>query len=273
MPVGDPRAGERFLVDLEAGTRGHQDRHVTPPAGLPFAGSTVSNLPPLLVQLVQQAGERAGLGFPHIWGVALDGAFDQHHRRSLGGGRPGRLLERNVSRLQTRLRLKHLVEHCVERLQHRRVGAEVRRDPLCAAGERPVLDAFVDGDVGAAEAVDRLLGVPDDGEAPGDRCQRAPFISGLLVAGEEQGELGLDGVGVLELVDQHGAEAAAEVLARRGGRRGAGRAPRTAGRRSRLSPTGAARLRRSLRTIRCAGVGRAGRSTSSAAPYRSRVRR
>ena len=36
-----------------------------------------------------------------------------------------------------------------------------------------------------------------------------------MVAGQQQRELGLDRVGVLELVDQHGPEAAAEVLARR----------------------------------------------------------
>ena len=86
----------------------------------------------------------------------------------------------------------------------------------CPVGEGAGADLVVDGDVGAAKAVDRLLRVADHGEPPGRRRELAPVLVGRdrLIAGEQQGELGLDRVGVLELVDQHDLVAAAEVVAR-----------------------------------------------------------
>src|SRR5207245_10059019 len=51
-------------------------------------------------------------------------------------------------------------------------------------------DARVGTDVGAAETIDRLLRVADDEQLAGH------------VVGEQQQDLGLDGIGVLELVDE-----------------------------------------------------------------------
>ena len=75
------------------------------------------------------------------------------------------------------------------------------------------------GDVGPPEAVDRLLGVAHDEQLPGDNgstlLQSAPWSSSG-VAGEQEGNLRLDGVGVLELVDEDVREAALEVAAAAG---------------------------------------------------------
>ena len=49
----------------------------------------------------------------------------------------------------------------------RGIGAEVGRDLLAAGRGARASDLVVDGDVGAAEAVDRLLGVADDRQPPG----------------------------------------------------------------------------------------------------------
>ena len=71
------------------------------------------------------------------------------------------------------------------------------------------------GDVGAPEAVDRLLGVADDEEAPGLDGDLVPRPRRGIGVGrrEERGEIALDGVGVLELVEQEVRVALAQVAA------------------------------------------------------------
>ena len=67
-------------------------------------------------------------------------------------------------------------------------------------------------DVSAAEAVNRLLGVPDDEQIPGLWRKRSP-VGRVLVRRDPHDQLGLDRVGVLELVDEDPREAAVEVVA------------------------------------------------------------
>ena len=70
------------------------------------------------------------------------------------------------------------------------------------------------GDVGAAEAVDRLLRVADDEQAPGiDRRARptAGRAASRIARREQRGEVALDRVGVLELVEQQARVARAEA--------------------------------------------------------------
>src|SRR5207244_2250049 len=64
-------------------------------------------------------------------------------------------------------------------------------------------------DVGAAEAVDRLLGVTDQEELAGHEAELPPVaLVGLRRrGGKEPGDLGLEGVGVLELVEEEALEA------------------------------------------------------------------
>ena len=93
-------------------------------------------------------------------------------------------------------------------------AAEARGQVHAAA--RPPLSSrarhvAVDRDVGAAEAVDRLLRIADDEEAAGDGRDRAPVGCGGIVGGEQQQDLGLQRVGVLELVDEDVREALLEA--------------------------------------------------------------
>ncbi len=113
-----------------------------------------------------------------------------------------------------------VVEALVDEGEHGRDGAEVGGEgqdfPTARFDE--ALHLLVDRDVGAAEAVDALLGVADDEELAGLRGGRraSPWPwARLLVLGQEEGDLGLQGVGVLELVDQDVVEALLEVAADR----------------------------------------------------------
>ena len=67
--------------------------------------------------------------------------------------------------------------------------------------------AEVGGDVGPTESIDGLLGVSDGKQAPGFRTAAVP-------GGREQlGQFELDGIGVLELVDEDAAVPVADPLA------------------------------------------------------------
>jgi len=175
----------------------------------------VADLPALAVAGVKHPGDHPRLGLADIVRRALGGAFGEQDRRSSRCLCSSRCVQRNVAGLHALGLLEDLVERGVERGEQLGVGAEVGRDPLDAVGQRTRLDAVIDGDVGATEAVDRLLGVPHHGQAAGARPQRPPVLPGLVVAREQQRELGLHGIGVLELVDQDRPEPAAEILARR----------------------------------------------------------
>ena len=86
-----------------------------------------------------------------------------------------------------------------------------RRDGAEARGERDVRHAVprelrrhlpVDADVGPAKAVDRLLRVADDEELAGGGNHPAPVALGRVPSRQQQQDLGLERIGVLELVDE-----------------------------------------------------------------------
>ncbi len=98
-----------------------------------------------------------------------------------------------------------VAEHVVDQRHHALAGAEV-------GGERQAPPALAEAlgrsqeqrDVGPPEAVDRLLGVAHEEEvalAGGDRIPVGAG-GGRVGAGDEHGQVDLDGVGVLELVDE-----------------------------------------------------------------------
>ena len=74
--------------------------------------------------------------------------------------------------------------------------SSVARVPACLAASQ------VGVDVGAAEGVDRLLGIADEDERHAALAERAAH------------DVPLDRVGVLELVDEHDAVALAQALRR-----------------------------------------------------------
>ncbi len=105
-----------------------------------------------------------------------------------------------------------LSEQVVGEVDHGACRSEVRRQPH-VVGADLIGRAQVLRDVGAAESVDRLLGVADDEQATGQREQISPssvFVGlgrGSLrriigIRREADGDLELDWVGVLEFVEQ-----------------------------------------------------------------------
>jgi hypothetical protein len=71
-----------------------------------------------------------------------------------------------------------------------------------ACCEQSVLHFLVDSDVRTAEAVDRLLGITNQEQLPRNRTDIAPIGLARIVGGEQQEDLGLQWVGILELVDE-----------------------------------------------------------------------
>ena len=163
--------------------------------------------------LVRDAG---GLVSRHL---VLSAARDRVRRQH-----PGILVAPGQERGELRLPVGVLapepafvVEDALHQRPDRAQGAEVRLEKehvaeLCEA----LPDHLVERDVGAPEAVDALLGVPDHEERAGSRRHGAPVVAGLRVAREQQQDLGLQGIGVLELVDEDPLVAPAEVAARPG---------------------------------------------------------
>ena len=133
----------------------------------------------------QQRGERLRLGAPRRVGLAGGACRSRRpsstrDARSLGR-RPERL-DPLVAGLPALLRVlvEHVGEHVVDPLHDRRGGAEVLADDLDAAGParlpaRPAaLTWSYMRDVGAAEAVDGLLGVADHEQLAGLEDHVAP---------------------------------------------------------------------------------------------------
>ena len=124
-------------------------------------------------------------------------------------------VQRLVRRLGPRLGGDQPGEHVVDPVQQRSGAAEVRGELHRPAD--PVLGVQVGGDVGAAEPVDALLGVPDDEQPPRRDLHVAPVGSGGgRPAGDPHRDLDLDRVGVLELVQQQPLVALLQVRAHLG---------------------------------------------------------
>ena len=116
---------------------------------------------------------------------------------------------RGVVARTRRLRAEQRVERVVEPVQDAARTAEVDAQLRLAnrALAQPLTDLVVHGDVGAAEAVDALLGIADDGELAGGQGQLVEPARTRAVLAQVEHDLRLQGVGVLELVDQQVIEA------------------------------------------------------------------
>src|SRR5690606_4467184 len=94
--------------------------------------------------------------------------------------------------------------------------AEVGREPqLFAAGlDDQATNLIKYLDVGATEAIDRLLVVAHDEKTSGRRYAPVPlFFVGRIPPGEVEQHLGLRGIGILKLVDQEVPVPALEIPA------------------------------------------------------------
>jgi hypothetical protein len=61
---------------------------------------------------------------------------------------------------------------------------------------------LVGTDIGAAEAIDRLLRIADDEELAGDRPCLLPAIRGGIIGSKQEQDLNLQRIGVLGLVEK-----------------------------------------------------------------------
>ena len=160
-------------------------------------GGDIGRLP-----FAQDVGRRA---------VVVGLGAEQHDRRTRD--RVGALgLQRHVLRLRLRLGDDQVAEHVVHELDDRTGRAVVAGEALWRCAERRT-GAEERGDVGASEPVDRLLRVADHEQPAGIRRELVPATVARVGfgRGEEGGEVALDGVGVLELVEEEAGVAGAEA--------------------------------------------------------------
>ena len=125
------------------------------------------------------------------------------------GAPVARCSPREVLGLRARRRLDQPAEHVVDPGEHRLGRPEVGREPQRLVGE-VVACREERGDVGAPEAVDRLLRVADE-ERAGPARRRASCQSRRSArrrGREQRRDLDLDRVGVLELVEEQRAGSA-----------------------------------------------------------------
>src|SRR5438132_1358929 len=193
---------ERVLVRLHLGEGAQEDGDVA------VADAVLG------VQALDHARQHARLqlarlGRPQLALVVLVDEGDEPHRRRRAGGAAVRQEALSgveagpVARATARRHLEDRRRERVHEVEDRGHRTEVGPQGQLA----PELRAHVleDGDVGAAKAVDRLLLVAHHEHERRGRARR-----------EEAHDLGLHAVGVLELVDQDGAEAAGVALAHGG---------------------------------------------------------
>jgi len=230
--VGHVGGAQRLLVRLEARGRTEQKGDVAPARGArglaPAAGRGIAVLDPpprrlLVVHAPQQSGHRLRLVGAREVGLAASravGAAEEHGDACADGRRPvGR--QRPVVRLPAgrEVLFEDRREDLVHPVDELRRGAKVAGQLLDPA--RPVrlpfdhpLHLVVERDVRAPEAVDGLLRVADHEQLPRFEDDLAPVTRSRFPLAQQQDDLGLQRVGVLELVDQDVAEALLQGTAR-----------------------------------------------------------
>ncbi len=130
---------------------------------------------------------------------AADAALGTDMRGPLRG-------QRRVLGLEARLGLHVDIEVVVDPVQQRPHRPEVVGQALAGIAQ-PLEQVVVDGDVCTAKAVDALLGVTDDEQFSGHELSVTPIgrqcATIALLSAQIDGDLGLQWVGVLELIDEH----------------------------------------------------------------------
>lgn len=154
-----------------------------------------------------QLGDGVGFGVPLLLGAGLAvfigyGDVEGRHADSAA------IVMEWVQCGETRLSIgrEHGLEALVDESQDRGAGAEIGRDRQQAVGglgAKGVARLDIGADVGAAKAIDRLLGIADQEQRARPDVKARPVIGvvdGLTAQTPE--DLGLQGIGVLELVDE-----------------------------------------------------------------------
>ena len=214
----------------------HQDADVGVGGGavrLParFLGDLpVQDLPTLGDDLLQKRGDVRGFFLPDVVYRGVHGPVGQRpdpgaqgaFRGGLPAGSHRPVVRLDVSRAVPWVPFPHPArKQVVDPVGDWPLGAEIldEADGLSSRLLHPFLQPPHLFYVGAAEAVDGLLGVPHDKEFSPFRADPLPRRGTRLVLlalgnvfRQEHGDLGLDGVGVLGLVDEEVGETAAEVV-------------------------------------------------------------
>ena len=201
------------------------------------AAVAVADRPALAQRGGDGAGDDAASRSAQLVGVdvvvVVLGGAEHAHRAVVARAPAGRRRAAPYAGWTPASALDDVAEHAVDPVDDGVGRAEVGRQrgsrsaPMLAGGGE------VRGDVGPPEAVDRLLRVADDEQPAGQRpqrrrCRAAGWPSG--VGGQADGDLELDRVGVLELVEQQPLVALVEAAPGRRRRRPAAGGPGRAGR-------------------------------------------
>ncbi len=214
-PAGDPELFEGVLDERQRRSGREEDGDVAEPGGPPSTRAVV-HAPLLVDRLGHGGGHVGGLGRAQLVGrrvVRVFGSADDRHRWSGRGTRPDPV-ERDVVGLGRDgevlvVRLADEAAECiVHPLDDRLAGAEVHRQRHgITIRSESVGGGQEHRDVGAPEPVDRLLRVAHEEQpARGDRevvpAGDPGFVPVGLSGGDPDGQFDLDGVGVLELVEE-----------------------------------------------------------------------
>ena len=203
--------GERLGEGVDRGAATDEDRDVAGFAGSPgFDGGATVGAGHHLVDDRPPLGEGRAHGGGYVGrrrrtefvGTALGGIVGaEHHHRGTGGAVDPGGDQWRVLGLCPRHVVDEAFEHGVDPVEDGSCGPEVLLEVhgVVAEGRAGV---EVDSHVGPSEPVDRLLGIADEEQRPGTRSQAAPVARDGVGVGDQGRQLDLEGVGVLELVEQ-----------------------------------------------------------------------
>ena len=202
-----PRRSKRFLIapQLRAGRR--QQGDVARLAGALRAAATIDDRL-ASDQPCAQIGDGVGFGVTLLLGAGL-AVFVGH------GDVEGRDAQAVVAIVMERVEggeaglpigREHGLEALVDEGEDRGAGAEIggdRQEAVGVLGAEGVARLHIGADIGAAEAIDRLLGIADQEERARPDAEPGPVVVAIdRLAAKPPEDLGLQGIGVLELVDE-----------------------------------------------------------------------
>ena len=111
-------------------------------------------------------------------------------------------------------RCKGRVDKGLDRGRRPKTGGEVQE--FRAGAKKALLHFLIECDVSASEAVDGLLRIADEKQLAGDGADSAPICAAWIVGGKQKEDLGLEGISVLELVDEEVGEALLQLMTHAG---------------------------------------------------------
>ena len=201
---------QRLFELGERGASGQEDTDVLQPGRSPalafFTVQAVAHRPALAHRGQDGLGHLLGFRFSQAAGTGCFGMLPVEHRhRRPVRGLPSNGLEGLIVGLDVLLRGTgrghELFEQGIDPIQDGLDRPEIAGERLSIHGSG-LSCLGVEGDVGSAEPVDRLLGIAHEEEPPRLVPQLGPVSVVARGRGDELGQFNLNGVGVLELVEQ-----------------------------------------------------------------------